>query len=763
MPGCVTALFGSTVRPRIGAKRRKNSNASVPTSEAQAQKSLVFHLCVRDLNGPTNANKESSLARRESKKLPPDLRDRQALWYANKVGDSHIATDLDEIQRRKFLRALLEDLYSLEGMLEQGKFETGVRRIGAEQEMFLVSAGMRPAPVAVEILEAAKDPRLTTELARFNLEGNLSPQVFGGDCLRRMHQEIEDVLAVARRHAQARRCDVLLAGILPTLRQEDLGLSNMTPNPRYLALNNAMTNERGGDFHVIIRGLDELRISHDNVMLESCNTSFQLHLQVDPDEFSPMYNMAQAITAPVLAAAVNSPTLLRRRLWSETRVALFETSVDSRNINHRESGHRPRVFFGDDWVQDSVLEVFRDNISHFRVIVVGDEAPESSRESLMQGRLPKLSSLCLHSGTVYRWNRACYGVHDGVAHLRIENRVLPSGPTPVDEMANAAFYFGLMIGLSDEVGRIDRVMRFDDAKSNFFAAARHGLDAQLRWIGGKCYPASTLILEQLIPIAWSGLARMNVNPDDIDRYLGVLRERVQSEQTGSRWVYDSLAAVAEYAPEVRVQALTDAMCHNQRTGEPVHTWPLATVREGAESWRQSFSTAGQVMSTNLFSVRAGDILDLPANLMDWHQVRHVPVEDDEGRLIGLVSHRAILRVFARGHEARNRELLVRDVMREDPVTASTGTPTQEVMDLMRRHRVSCLPVVGPNRRLVGLVTEQDLMQVSARLLERFLNSPSEDDPAASTDAVDGAPSPSPDSARAPAAGLLEEAPTPVTS
>ncbi|MEO1337567.1 MAG: CBS domain-containing protein, partial [Myxococcota bacterium] len=409
-----------------------------------------------------------------------------------------------------------------------------------------------------------------------------------------------------------------------------------------------------------------------------------------------------------------------RRLWSETRVALFETSVDSRNLNHRETGHQPRVFFGDEWVTDSVLDLFRDNISHFRVIVVGDDDPESSRLCLEQGRLPKLSSLCLHSGTVYRWNRPCYGVSNGIAHLRIENRVLPSGPTPLDEMANAAFFFGLMIGLADEVGPIDRVMRFDDAKSNFFAAARHGLDAQMRWTEGKCFPASTLILEHLLPIAWSGLARMNVNPNDIDRYLGVLRERIESERTGARWVYDSLAAMGEYAPEVRFQALTDAIRNNQQTEKPVHHWPLASVTEGAESWRQSFATAGQVMSTHLFSVRPEDILDLPANLMDWHQVRHVPVEDEQGRLIGLVSHRAILRVFARGHEARQKEVLVRDVMREDPVTATMQTPTSELIHLMRRHKVSCLPIVGTNRRLVGLVTEQDLMAISSSLLERFL-------------------------------------------
>lgn len=639
------------------------------------------------------------------------------------MGDSHVAVHFEEGRRQAFTRALLEDVYALERLLEEGRIESGIRRIGAEQEMFLVDTGMRPSPVATQVLKAADDGRLTTELARFNLEANLSPRVFTGDCLRQMHDELDEVVALARGEARRNNSDVLLAGILPTLRKEDLTLDNMTPNPRYYALNDAMVRERGGDFQVLIRGLDEFRTTHGNVMLESCNTSFQLHLQVAPAEFAAMYNLAQAITAPVLAAAVNSPTLLRHRLWAETRVALFETSVDSRSLAHQETGYRPRVLFGDDWVRDSALELYRDNISHFRVVIVGDDEPESSNAALHANRTPRLTALCLHSGTIYRWNRVCYGVSGGVAHLRIENRVLPSGPTVVDEMANAAFFFGLMMGLSAAIPRIDHHMRFDDAKANFFAAARHGLDAQLRWTSKKCYPASALILGELLPAARDGLQRMNVNQGDIDRYLDVLQDRVESERTGSRWVFDSLADMesnGQHAAEVRFRALTDAMLRGQADGSPTHTWPLASVTEGAEVWRQSFATAGQVMSTQLFSVRPEDILDLAANMMDWHQVRHVPVEDGSGRLIGLVSHRAILRMFARGPEARQKEVLVRNVMRQDPVTASVETPTIDAMRIMREHRVSCLPIVGPNNRLVGLVTERDLMNVSARLLERFL-------------------------------------------
>ncbi|MEL7368734.1 MAG: CBS domain-containing protein [Myxococcota bacterium] len=635
------------------------------------------------------------------------------------MGDQHIAEKIESDRRREFTRALLEDVHTLEQLVAEGKFETGVRRIGAEQEMFLIDGAMRPAPIATDVLSAAQDPRLTTELARFNLEANLSPRIFRGDCLRKMQQEIEQVIDLARMNAVPHRGQVLLAGILPTLTKRDLGLDNMTPKPRYFALNDAIVAERGGDFRVYIRGLDEFNTTHSNVMLESCNTSFQLHLQVEPEEFAAMYNLAQAITGPVLAAAVNSPTLLRHRLWAETRVALFETAIDGRNDARRENGHRARVFFGEDWVQDSVVELFRDNISHFRVVLIGEDDPESSSAALAMGRVPRLTAMCMHSGTVYRWNRVCYGLNDGVAHLRIENRVLPAGPTVLDEMANAAFFFGLMMGLKDEE-RIDRRMRFDDAKANFFAASRHGMDAQLRWVGGQCWPVSVLIKSELLPAARAGLEKMKVDSADIDEYLGVLEERVRVGRTGARWVFDSLAEMNGHSPELKFRALTHAMVDGQASGTPVHKWPLASVTEGAESWRESFSTAGRIMTTQHFSVRSDDIVDLAANLMDWHQVRHVPVEDGEGRLVGLVSHRAILRMFARGLPARQKEVLVQHVMRHDPMTASVDTPTIEAMQIMREHKVSCLPIVGPNKRLVGLVTERDLMIVSARLLERFL-------------------------------------------
>lgn len=637
------------------------------------------------------------------------------------MGDLDVATGVDEKERQAFMRALIAEVHALEKILEEGRLEAGVRRIGAEQEMFLVDRGMRPKPVAHRILEDAQDPRLTGELALFNLEANLSPQLFTGSCLKALRGELEDVLARARVLAQAHGADIVLSGILPTLKLSDLGYDTMTPEPRYLELDRAIRQERGGgDFEVSIRGLDDLHVTHSNVMLESCNTSLQLHLQVDPSEVCVLYNVAQAISAPLLAASVNSPTLLGRRLWSETRVALFENSIDSRRPAHRQKGEHPRVYFGDAWLRRSPVDLFRENISRFRPIIWRRVSDEDAHAVLRRGELPRLSALCLHSGTVYRWNRLCYGVAQGVAHLRIENRILPSGPSVADEVANAAFFFGMMAGLKEALADVHERLRFEDAKENFFRAARHGLDAQLRWVDGRSHPAARLILDELLPAAKRGLEAMEVDQDDVDHYLGVVEARVRSERTGARWALDSLFAMkaaGETAPEVRLRALVQGMLDGQLRGAPVSDWPLAEVRPDEEPWRQSFGTVGQVMTTELFSARPDDIIDLAANLMDWHQVRHVPVEGEGGELAGLVSHRAILRVFAQRSRQLDEPLLVRDVMRRDPMTVEASTSTLRAMQIMQEHQISALPVVEEGR-LVGLVTERDLIRVATRLLER---------------------------------------------
>ncbi len=633
------------------------------------------------------------------------------------MGEHEVNKQLDDRQLRAFMKALLDDVNALEHMLDTDCFETGVRRIGAEQEMFLVDEDMRPAPVVMEVLERANDPRLTTELARFNLEANASPRDLGGKCLSEMEQEVSQLVAMAQRAAAEVDAQVVLSGILPTLQQSDLSLDNMTPDPRYLALNRAMMDLRGGDIRIAIQGLDELDVHHDNVMLESCNTSFQVHFQVAPAEFAKLYNVAQAVTAPVMAAAVNSPLLLGHRLWNETRVALFQQSIDARSTAHQSRGLRPRVSFGDAWVEDSVLEIFREDIARFRVVLAAG-LEDNPMDVLERGGVPALSALRLHNGTVYRWNRACYGISDKGPHLRIENRVLPAGPTVRDEVANAALYFGLMSAMIESYGEVDRVMAFDDAKNNFFAAAQHGLNAQFRWIGNKTVTAEDLLVEELIPMARDGLVAAGIDASDTETYLSLIEERVRSRRTGAAWVLESLARMeGRGTRDMRERCLTSAMIKNQASDQAGHEWPPCELVE--DGWEQAaYRTVGQFMSTDLFTVRPHDLVDLAASVMDWEHIRHVPVEDDDGRLIGVLTHRALLRLIARGR--RNEEpVAVRDLMKVDPVTVQRDTPTLAAMRLMRNQGLGCLPVVEEGK-LVGIVTESDLIAVSAKLLEIYL-------------------------------------------
>jgi len=641
------------------------------------------------------------------------------------MGEHDVDTLFDESKSQAFMKALLEDLRALEYMIEAGLLETGVTRIGAEQEMFLVDRNLRPAPISLEVLDHAKDSRLTTEIARFNLEANLTPLTLTGRCLSLMEEELKELLGVVRRSAATFDADVLLSGILPTLQKSDLTLENLTPLPRYDALNRGVIGLRGGPLSIHIKGLDELQVTHDNVMMESCNTSFQVHFQTSPAEFACAYNMAQAITAPVLAAAVNSPLLFGHRLWHETRVALFQHSTDSRSRSQLARSQPTRVSFGNCWLKSSVTELLHDQISRFRPIMIAqpDEAPF---QVLARGEVPLLSALRMHNGTVWRWNRACYGVAEGIAHLRIENRALPSGPTVQDEMANAAFFVGLMVALPQEYGEIAKRLTFNDAKENFFAAARYGLNVQLKWLDGKSTSASALILNDLLPLARAGLKESNVDSSDIDKYLGILEGRVSGGQTGAQWMLNSLSSVEgkdEHEPnDVHTRLLTSTILARQKENQPVHEWKLAAASE-QDDWSQSYQTVGQFMATDLFTVRPDDLVDLAASLMEWRHIRHVPVEDEDGRLVGLVTHRGLLRLLSGGSTAPDAtSMTVREIMKPSPTSVTSTTPTLAAIEIMRSSGIGCLPVVDDDQ-LVGIVTSYDFLTATASLFKQHLAAP----------------------------------------
>lgn len=633
------------------------------------------------------------------------------------MGEQNVAESQASGELRRFTTRVLDDLDALERMCSGGLIESGKRRIGAEQEMFLVDSAGRPASLGPEVLAALDDDRFTTELARFNIEANLSPHTFGGSCLSALETELVELHKKARKTAEDLRAHAVLVGILPTLERRHLGLQHMTPVPRYFALNKTLTQLAGGTFRSSIGGMDEISFEHDNIMLEACNTSFQVHFQVAAEEFAPLYNLAQLVTGPVLAAAVNSSVLFERRLWHETRIALFQQSVDVRNPSQKKRGHRNRVRFGERWLRGGIESLFREDLARFRILL-STELGEPSTELLDRGELPPLTALCLFNGTVYRWNRPCYGVKDGIAHLRIENRVLPAGPSLVDEVANAAFFFGLMSALSNELGDPADELPFEYARNNFFAAARYGLDAQFRWFDDKTLTAQELILRELLPAARRGLEAHAIAPADVDRYLGVIEERTKLRRTGARWMIESIGEMPEgTSADQRARALVLALVDRQEGGAPVHTWEVAPPL-AEEDWLESCRTIGQVMTRELFTVHPEDVIELAASLMDWERIRHVPVEDDEGKLVGVVSHRALLRRFARRKPGDDAPA-VRDIMNTTPIAVTPETSTLEGIRLMREKRVGCLPVIDSGR-LVGIVTERDFLRIAGRMLERQL-------------------------------------------
>ena len=635
------------------------------------------------------------------------------------MGEQNVQHSSDEGLRRAFMKALLNEVRALEDMHSAGMFESGIRRIGAEQEMFLVDQANRPALSAMQVLDRIDDPRFTHELGLFNLEANLSPLALGGDCLRQLEAEAIELLDIGRKAAAEVGSRIALVGILPTLTKDHLSLDAMVPAARYFALNEALLRLRGAHFQISIKGIDQLSFNHDNLMLEACNTSFQVHFQVDADEFAHLYNIAQVVTGPLLAACVNSPILLGKRLWHESRIAVFEHSIDARSQAHAARGHKPRVHFGDQWIEESVIEIFKEDIARFRVILT-TEFEDDPIGMVARGEAPRLNALRLHNGTVYRWNRACYGISDnGKPHLRIENRVIPSGPTVLDEVANAAFFFGMMAGMSRSVKDIREHFNFGDVKANFLAAAREGLRAQMIWFDEEQMTAQQLILDKLLPLAQAGLEEAGIDGADIDRYLGAIRARVERRRTGARWQLESLERMRDVASShERLRALTGSMIEQQQSGLPIAEWTLAEFCV-KQDWRESYRTVGQFMATDLFTVRPDDIVDFAASLMEWRYVRHVPVEDDSGQLLGLVSHRQLLRLVARGSRGA-APVTVRDIMHADPMAVGPDMPTVEAIRLMRDKRLSCLPVVDEQRKLLGLVTEHDLVGVAGRLLESYL-------------------------------------------
>ncbi len=613
-------------------------------------------------------------------------------------------------------RCILQDLKALELMLTDDWFNQEPIHIGAEQELCLLDRHYKPAPISMEVLERLTSEGYTTELAKFNLEFNLDPQELTKDCFSQMAADIDEKFSELAVLGQEMDFKTVITGILPTLRKSDLEIHNLTPLQRYHALVEAISKMRGSKQELRIRGIDELNVKHDSAMLEACNTSFQVHLQVTPADFVQKYNVALAVTAPVLAMAVNSPFLFNKRLWNETRIALFQQSVDTRAVSEHLRDRSPRVTFGNDWVTKSALELYREDVVRFRPMLMAD-CEQDVLEQMEEGKTPELRALMTHNSTVYRWNRPCYGISpNGKPHLRIENRILPAGPSVADEIANAAFWVGLMEGFGESYDDITRWMDFDDVRSNFVATAFSGHEAELTWIKGQKLSVAELVEKELLPIARAGLKKRQVADADANQYLGIIAERNKTRQTGASWMLKSYHKISkEVMADERAATLTAAMVSRQQKGKPVHQWSLAT-KDDSVRWSPTSLLIEEFMTRDVFTVEQDDIPELVANIMDWQKIRFVPVEDKKGRMVGLISARQLIRyLINRDHLKQDKTPVVADLMIKEPVTIAPNKTVLEAMQKMKKHQVPCLPVVKKGK-LIGMISEGNFLNVTANLL-----------------------------------------------
>ncbi|HMQ48654.1 MAG TPA: CBS domain-containing protein [Saprospiraceae bacterium] len=618
------------------------------------------------------------------------------------MGELKVRSTTDS--RNRFVHHLINDVKALDHMLAEQYFEKGIQRVGAEQELCLVDAFFQPTMIGPELLEAGLPPQFTTEIGRFNLEINLDPQVLDASALDNTLHQLEDMLSLLKKRCHDYQSKVLLTGILPTLRKSHLGFENMTPRERYFLLSHTMHKMRGNDFEIHVLGTDELIARLDNILFEACNTSFQLHLQIDPHDFVAQYNWAQWISGPVLAISANSPVLMGRELWHETRIALFQQSVDLRtssNHNRQKSG---RVSFGHRWLNQSVSEYFKENISRYPLILASD-IEEDSLDCLYRNSVPDLKALKVHNGTIYSWNRPCYGISDtGYPHLRIECRYIPAGPTVADEMANFAFWLGLMKGMPEKYSTLCEDVPFRQASEHFYHAARNGLQAQFWW-NGHYLSAQKLVLDRLLPIAAKGLSTTGMNHHQIQHYLNIIERRAISGQNGANWQIRNFRKLLDcYGVGVAVQELTAGLVEGFHSGRPVHEWDDISCTRLYDLGNSPWVTIGRVMHTDVFTLSENDSVAMVKAMMQWKNIRHVPIENEAGELIGLVTASNLTDILA-----DDDELLAKDVMTKELITVEEGILLDEAFRILKLHGIGCLPVLTEGK-MVGFLTDTDFRE-----------------------------------------------------
>src|SRR6266516_4889280 len=483
------------------------------------------------------------------------------------------ASKISGEDRRRYRDKVRRSLEVFARMLHEHMFDPSPSQVGLEIELNLVDEQGAPSMHNAAVLDAIADPAWATELGQFNLEINVPPRQLDGDAMADQEQEVRASLNAADTKARGTGSRLVMIGILPTLAERDMTEGSLSANERYKVLNEQIFAARGENMRIEIDGAEQLITHADSITPEAACTSVQLHVQVSPESFAHYWNAAQAIAGVQVALAANSPFLFGRRLWQETRITLFEQATDTRPVELQQQGVRPRVWFGDRWIT-SVFDLFEENIRYFPALlpICEDEDPLAE---LDRGTAPRLAEMSLRNGTIYRWNRPVYAVVDGMPHLRVENRVLPAGPSVADVTANAAFYYGLLRALAEAQRPVWTQMSFATAEENLREGACHGLEAKLYWPGFGEVPAAELVLRRLLPLARQGLSRWAVDPAHADRLLGIIEQRCLTGRNGAGWQMATVDALTRggVTRQEALRLMTERYIEHMHTNEPVHTWP----------------------------------------------------------------------------------------------------------------------------------------------------------------------------------------------
>lgn len=477
------------------------------------------------------------------------------------MGEEIQSSEFNQEDFAIFKRKLEVETAKLSRIFSQHGFAQAHPVAGFELEAWLINDALRPVPRNEEFLTRFNNPLASPELASFNIEVNTEPRSLQGHVFSAMHQSLDATWRACRDTAHDMGIEVIMCGILPSLLDADLTLANMSSMQRYRALNREVLQRRKGKPMVLdINGVEHLHVTHHDVMLESAATSFQLHTQVNQQQAVRYYNASQILSAPMVALCANSPFLFGKDLWNETRIPLFEQAVAIGGYDAAAFGPIRRVTFGSGYVRESLFECFVENLEHYPVLLPVNLDNNNST----------LPHLRLHNGTIWRWNRPLIGFDEaGNIHLRIEHRVIPSGPTTLDAVANAAFYYGVVMAMINLPTPAEVLLSFDKARDNFYRAAQLGLRAQLHWLDDKTHPAAELLLNVLLPMAQEGLAQLGVASSDSHEYLEIIRRRLETGTNGAVW---QRAYVSKHGRDM--QALTAAYLQQQNSGLPVHEWKL---------------------------------------------------------------------------------------------------------------------------------------------------------------------------------------------